>query len=317
MTTPETLGHANGKLLLFGEHSAVYGHPALGVTLENRTTVAFHGPPAAAWNLAAIPAGDVDGVLHVLDRMERTLPDFAAAGRCEIRIDSNIPRTAGFGSSAALCCALARAALQRSNRDGEDLERAWAIAHDAERLFHGTPSGVDTGLSLLQGTSILRPRPPGLPEYELVPAAGMRLVFGAVRRDETCRDLIAGLAARMRLPDRAAKTAMESLGEISESAAAVLGFGGKDCARHFGTLANAAMAHLRSLGLSTPDLEVVLDASRSAGATGAKLSGAGGGGAFYAVAPDAPTADAVASRIEQAAAAAGVVLLGPVRILVA
>ena len=34
-----SVGKAHGKLLLFGEHSAVYGHPAVGVSLPEQTTV--------------------------------------------------------------------------------------------------------------------------------------------------------------------------------------------------------------------------------------------------------------------------------------
>jgi len=317
MTPMAETGRANGKLLLFGEHAAVYGHPAVGVTLVDETTATFGGCPASAWNLATIPTEDVEGVRRVLDRMERVLPGFAAAGRCEVRIRSGVQPMAGFGSSAALCGALARAALWRTGENGGDLGRAWTIAHEAERIFHGTPSGVDTGLSLLKGTCILRPRPSSLPGFEVVPTAGIRLVFGAVRRDGLCRDLVAGLAAKMRSGDRAVKTAIASLGEIAESAAALLRAGGDDRASGLGTLANDAMDRLRSLGLGTRDLEVVLDASRDAGATGAKLSGAGGGGAFYAVAPDAATADAIASRIERDAAATGVALIAPVRIVVA
>ncbi|MFW6312973.1 MAG: hypothetical protein ACOC2N_03730, partial [Spirochaetota bacterium] len=50
-----------------------------------------------------------------------------------------------------------------------------------------------------------------------------------------------------------------------------------------GRLADEAHTILASLGLSTDELDRALDSLRNAGATGAKLSGAGGGGAFFGV----------------------------------
>ena len=48
------------------------------------------------------------------------------------------------------------------------------------------------------------------------------------------------------------------------------------------------MAHglLSGLGVSTPELDALVHAARAAGALGAKLTGAGGGGAVIALAPD-------------------------------
>jgi mevalonate kinase len=310
-------GHANGKLLLFGEHAAVYGHTAVGMALADRTTVTFEGPAVTEWNLESVPREDRDAVRGALARVEEKLPGLAAKGRCAVHIKSSVPRKAGFGSSAALCGALARAALGRAGEDGADLSRAWAIAHDAEKLFHGTPSGVDTGLSLIGGTCILRPRPPGLPEHRLIPPTGMTIVVGAVHRDEGCAALVSGLAARMRSGDRTVGTAINALGELSMFAALVLRSWEKDSPAYLGALADAAMARLRDLGLSTPELEVALEAARGAGALGAKLSGAGGGGAFYAVAPDAAAAAVISRKIEEAAASRGIALLSPPRVVTA
>ena len=311
------VGRARAKLLLFGEHAAVYGHPAAGVALADETAVTLDGPDVSDWDLGPVPAEDRGAVADALRRVEEKLPELAAHRRCSVSIRGGMARMAGFGSSAALCGALARAALLHAGGDAADLARAWEIAHHAERRFHGTPSGVDTGLALLGGTVIFQPRPPALPEYQVIPAAGVSLVVAAVRRDEACADLIAGLALRMKAGDRTVSAAISVLGELSGFAAAVLRAGGTGAPRYVGTLADAAMRQLSSVGLSTPDLELVLEAARRAGALGAKLSGAGGGGAFYAVAPDAGAAAVISTAIESAAAAAGVRLLLRPRVITA
>jgi mevalonate kinase len=313
------VGRAFGKLILFGEHAAVYGHPAVGISLPEQTTVRLEDRGATGWGLDAIPPGDRDSAARVLERMEPHLPGIILRRNRTVHIESSVPRGVGFGSSAALCVAFARALLQNAGEDPDaiDTDRVWALAHEAEHAFHGRPSGVDTGLSLLGGTCILQPNRRGLPGYTIIPCRGIVIVTGAVRRDETCAALIRGLAERMKSGDLAVKSLIDELGEISLYAARVLYAEGKESARYLGALADAAMGRLRALGLSTSDLEVVLDAARRAGALGAKLSGAGGGGAFYAIAPDAQAAAVIAQGIREASSSAGLSLPCDVRVVTA
>ena len=55
---------------------------------------------------------------------------------------------------------------------------------------------------------------------------------------------------------------------------------------------------LRSLNLSTPRLEGLCRAARSAGALGAKITGAGGGGCMVALATDADHASRIGRALE-------------------
>jgi mevalonate kinase len=273
-------GKACGKLILFGEDAAVYGHPAVGVTLPESTTVNLGDSDLPEWDVGTIPREDRDGVVALLARLEEILPEFLSAGRRSVQVQSGVARMAGFGSSAAPCGAFARAAIAHVGENGGDVARAWSLAHQAERLFHGTPSGVDTGFALLGGVCVLRPKPPGLPEYRRIPGCAVSLVVGALARDEACAALVAGLAARVNSGDRAARASIEALGGIASDAAQRMSEGGAGVAEALGAFASRAMDHLRAVGLGNPAQNSLLESAAAAGALGGKLSGAGGGGAF-------------------------------------
>jgi mevalonate kinase len=310
------LGRASGKLLLFGEHAAVYGHRAVGISLPETTTVLLAGE-TGSWDLARVPADDREMVLAILARLEELLPELAARGRCGVQIDSTVARGVGFGSSAALCGALARAALVHAGAAAEQEDRAWRLAHDAERLFHGTPSGIDTGLALVNGMHAFLPRAPRLPAREPLFAAPVHLVVAAVPRAEGCGVLVGAIGERMRAGEPGTLTSIGMLGSCAEQAREVLRGDGPDRDGLLGGCADRAMETLRRLGLSTPGLDRLLAAGCAEGALGGKLSGAGGGGAFFLVARDAGSAEGIAERVRSQARSGGIPLASKPRHIVA
>lgn len=309
------IGRATGKLILFGEHAAVYGYTAVGVSLPEQVTARLGSDGAGDWDLGAIAAEDREMLGRILMRLETMLPELSSRARCRVQIESDVPRGLGFGSSAAICAALARAALAHAGAPGADLHREWSIAHDAERLFHGTPSGIDTGLSLIGGLIAFRPRPPALPEYEPLFGAPLHLVVAAVPRDEACGALVAKLGERMRAGHQETRDAMQDLGGIAEAAREALASSAAGRSQDIADLADQAMDRLRRLGLSSSWLDRLLEAGKRAGALGGKLSGAGGGGAYFLVTRDAESAGRVAASLGEEASRAGISLAAPVRAL--
>jgi mevalonate kinase len=312
------LGRASAKLLLFGEHAAVYGHAAIGVSLPESTTVRLSDDAGTGWDLGALPLDDRDRVLSLLERLAARLPEMAGRGSCRVEIDSTVQRGVGFGSSAALCGAFARAALAHAGLDpAREAERAWRLAHDAEHIFHGTPSGIDTGLSLAAGMFAFMPRPPGLPAREALSGGPLPLVVAAVPRAEGCGALVGAIGERVRSGERAACRAIDALGDCAARARVALGGGAGGRGERVASLADEAMETLGLLGLSTPGLEELLAAGRAAGALGGKLSGAGGGGAFFLVARDEAGAHALAARVRGHAEAAAIPLVSAPRVILA
>lgn len=257
MSSPPWVGRAPGKLILLGEHAVVAGHPAIAAAVDRYTTVAL--TPAAGVTRVVGPAPE-DA------RLGPALGALLPPTGLEVGITSEIPIGCGMGSSAALAVALVRALAAREGRDAgfeECFERAFAV----ERVFHGSPSGVDHAVSALGGVvRYLRAGPRVTPLRGL---ARVRLVVANTGQPGNTAEMVARVRARG--PEA----------EFREIAAVVEAAQG--AWPRVGPLLDANHALLVRLGVSTPRLDATCAAMRAAGAQGAKLAGAGGGGVCFAL----------------------------------
>jgi mevalonate kinase len=269
-------GFGHGKVILVGEHAVVYGHAALavgistGISVEARTGTGRLQVPA--WKLEASTGDDTPvgrALAAIVGRMEAPGLDFLA--------DAQIPSRAGLGSSAALAVAVARAAAQATGRASATDTIDAAIA-EAEAIFHGDPSGIDAAAAK-SGAAGTFTRAGGWRPVAVLQA--MTLCIGLSGRP---RDTAAQVAAVRRLRERlpAAGDVLALLGRLADDASSALGKGDVD---GLGRILDAAHGLLAALRLSSPELEALVHGARAAGAVGAKLTGAGGGGAVIALAP--------------------------------
>jgi mevalonate kinase len=277
-------GFGHGKVIIVGEHAVVHGHAALatgistGISVEARAGKDVARLRVPAWNLEA-SAGDGTPVGRALEaivrRVEGPALDFAA--------DARIPSRAGLGSSAALATAVARAAANATGRsEAADVVDAADIVDTAvaaaEEVFHGTPSGIDAAAA----KSGLTGRFARASGWRPVPVLQkITLCIGLSGRP---RDTAAQVAAVGRLRERlpAAGEVLGLLGRLADDAAGALAKGDVD---GLGRIMDVAHGLLAAVRVSSPDLEALVHGARAAGAVGAKLTGAGGGGAVIALAP--------------------------------
>ncbi len=300
----EHVGVGRAKLLLFGEHAAVYGYPAVGLSLDTALRVRLQPGDEDSWKIEGVQKEDRGKILEVLELLERLSAEDTGAshGGGTLLLESEIPRGLGFGSSASLCVALAAAI--GSWRGGVEQRSIWEWAHRGEKFFHGTPSGIDTGLALLGGMYSFRPDPPQLPDAERLAGTPLHLVVGAVPRRRSAAALIGALREKMIAGDVDTKRILQHLGTLATKAGEILKGRHRhredgSAARDLGALAREAQAHLGRLGLSTPELDRLLEDGTKREALGGKLSGAGGGGAFFLIYPDAESARSAASALRQ------------------
>jgi hydroxymethylglutaryl-CoA reductase len=94
--------------------------------------------------------------------------------------------------------------------------------------------------------------------------------------------MVAGVRRRYERNEALYETIFNEIDQISVAGAAALRDGDYE---HLGALMNVCHGFLNAIEVSTPDLERMVAIARDAGAVGAKLTGAGGGGSIVALCP--------------------------------
>jgi mevalonate kinase len=272
----ETSGFGHGKVILLGEHAVVFGHPAIaaGLPLGVRARVrpGQGRLQAPGWGLEA-RVGDESPAGQALGRLCARLGADAAA--LDVALETEIPARGGLGSSAAMAVAVARAVAARTGADPADVE---AAVMAAEQVFHGNPSGVDAAVAGRGGIGVFVRGEGWRPIAVRQP---IKLCVGMSGQPRRTGDLVEAVAVLCRRAPPARRLC-DLLGELSRAGMEALAAGDIDTLGRLFDLAHGALAGLR---LSTLELDRLVHGARQAGAIGAKLTGAGGGGAVIALAP--------------------------------
>lgn len=263
-----------GKVILLGEHSVVYGHPALA------------GPLSQGVKARGVPAKKCQLVLpSTLSRPQRTLllGAFSRAAKLvgeppvKVTLDPELPLAVGLGSSAALSVACARMLLLAAGKAPSPKEAA-RLAWAMEQEFHGTPSGVDHTTSAEEQLLLYRKQPGvssvGRGKTVDSPRALKVVVALAGERSPTKKTVAALRQRQARWPERYQRIFKE-MGRLASEGAKAVEAGDLEA---LGDAMNVNQGLLSALGLSSPPLEEMVYRLRSLGALGAKLTGAGGDG---------------------------------------
>ncbi len=308
---------APGKIILFGEHAVVYGRPALaipimevGVTVDIEPSeqdpliplptttddqnwlegINISAPEIGRYGtLASYPSIETDPIALTVQNVLSTL-GINSPPPMHIKISSSIPVASGLGSGAAVSVALIRALAASLGKNITD-DVVNKIAFETEKLYHGTPSGIDN-------TVITYRRPvyyvKNIPAEFFSVGTPLTIVIADSGIAATTRESVGDVRKLWQNePDRMEKI-FSSIEWIVMQARIAIQEGNLI---FLGQLMNQNHALLEEITVSSPKLDRLTAVALSSGAMGAKLSGGGRGGNMIAlVRPETAPAIAAALR---------------------
>ncbi|MEO7066505.1 MAG: hydroxymethylglutaryl-CoA reductase, degradative [Rhodanobacter sp.] len=284
----ETYSAGHGKVILLGEHAVVYGRHALAgpVPLAIRARV----ENAAEGITLMIPRWGIDqrvqqnvehpGSFQQSLRMLLEKLDLTDRALC-IQAYPSVPRAMGLGGSAALAVAVIRA-LDQHCRLGLSDDAICQLAFECEKIAHGTPSGIDNTVATFGQPLLYQRGTPALIQ-PLTLKQPLSLVIGLSGKES----LTAKMVTRVRHAWEHNPALYERIfdGIDSLTMQAVEALEANDLVQ-LGELMNVCQGQLNALQVSSWEIEELVQLARDNGATGAKLTGGGGGGSVIALCPD-------------------------------
>lgn len=307
---PAFTASAPGKIILFGEHAVVYGRPAIAVPVaEVKARAVVTAEPHLAQGQVHLQAPDI-GLDASLDKLPQNHPLAAAVrgvlealnlGRspaCTIRVTSTIPVASGLGSGAAVTIALTRAYAAFLGKPLPD-EQVSALAFEIEKLHHGTPSGIDNTV-ITYARPVYFQRLASGPKIETFEVnRPFQIVIGDTGVRSPTKESVGDVRKAWQVEEARYESLFDEIGSIAQAAHQAILEGNP---AELGPLMDKNQACLQQIGVSSAELDQLIQAARSAGALGAKLSGGGRGGNMIAlVEPEA------GPRVMHAIQAAGAV----------
>ncbi len=310
------------KIILCGDHGVNRAQPALATAVDKRTVcrvsprtdgefcfVSGSRSELCSREQLMTFKAEIDGLrrAEALDDIRERARDFFAPTRyvlahiiqavggpgLDIEWRSSVPVSSGLGSGAAASTSMALAAFHLAGHKpapGEIIDAAWQgdiIAHG------GIASSLDSSTITLGGLIRFTVKEGAEP---LPVTAALPLVIGAI---EVQGRSTAALNTRVRKYLEAHPAKMHLFRDMGYLVRQIIGAIQANDLVTLGHLFNLHQLIQDKIGTCAPENEALLEAAIGAGALGAKISGAGGGGIIIALAePDRQAA--VAEAIEAA-----------------
>lgn len=321
---PHVVASAPGRINLIGEHTDYNGGPVLPVAVQRRTAVAVSPADdwlVASAVDNKVRAIGVDGPRRKTwtDYLVGVVRELRAIGAAptgaHVGIASNVPLGAGLSSSAALTVAAAKGLSLLAGRrlaPGQLAEVAYRAEHDyvgvrCGRMDQTIAAFAEPGTALLFETgtgAMMRVTFPGR-LWVVETGVGHKLTGGELNQRRTecetalklCRELRPGLAhladltpddlpeVTRRLPKELAPRVRHVVSETARTRHAAAALAAGDLPG-LGRLLVESHESLRKDYQSTvPEADYLVESAVERGAYGARLTGAGWGGAVLVLAP--------------------------------
>jgi mevalonate kinase len=284
---PAIISKAPGKIILFGEHAVVYGYPAIAVPIdavqvrvtilpvitENQSIIKIRN---IGWH-EDIPFAKLDELNPIRTSAENVFTHInQKPPRFEMTISSSIPIAAGLGSSAALAVAITKGMSQflgiyLSN------DEVNALAYKSEEIQHGSPSGIDNSVVTL-GQPILFIKSKSISQIKI--RNSIHIILADTGKRTLTREVVAFVKQNLEKQPDFIKPILAEIGGVVKEAAEALLYGE---IKKLGSLMVLNQIALKKLGVSSIELDRLVESAIKNGALGAKLCGGGKGGYMVAI----------------------------------
>jgi mevalonate kinase len=306
----EVIASSPGKTILFGEHSVVYGKKALAVAISPRVRakvsssdslgvhvksdalnlnhLSIYNSQTKKW--APTPPDKLFSIYVAIENIGKETENIDSLNYLLLEITSNLPVGSGVGSSAATATATL-AALNQWWGANLPLEKISELAFYSEEITHGTPSGIDNSVSTFGG--LISFEDGTIESYSLTYSLPLIVADSGVPK-QTSVQVQKVATLKQQSPEMVDKT-LNAMHDLSKRA--IPAIQNKNL-QALGDLMNLNHELLISLGVSHKKLDSLCETARKAGALGAKLTGAGGGGTIIALAPSFDTVEPIVKALK-------------------
>jgi len=289
----KAIAAAPGKVILAGEHFVVYGEPAIvmavdcfaNVIVEHRHDKCFYIKSDLGFSgfYSKERFKPESGGIEARTLLEPIrISAQAAIDRINnptglnITIKSEIPVAAGLGSSGALAVATVAAVGKLFNVNFTN-EELFNLSFRAERFVHKKPSGVDQAIAINGGLIVFQ-KEKGVTPLNVI--SEIPIVIGNTGEPRKTGDLVNAVKKRRERFPQILASLIKAAGQLTTDAIKAL----KSCdLERLGELMSINHGLLVSIGVANKTLDKYVHAALEAGALGAKLTGAGGGGCMVAL----------------------------------
>lgn len=301
----EKIGHgqASGKIILMGEHSVVYGEPAIAFPFQETFISTKVEPNTLMIVECHYFSGKLSEVPPKLKSIQEVILQTLSVlhqenTQLKITITSTIPAERGMGSSAAAAVSIVRALFDYFDVPCTQ-ETLLNLVNRAEDIAHGNPSGIDAAAtSGNESLFFIKGHP--LETFPMNVSNAFLIVADTGIKGQT-REAVRDVAHLFEQNKQAVSKHITELGHLTRLAKqAILA----DDVYALGKVMNQAQIQLKALTVSNEQLDQLVDVARKNGALGAKLTGGGRGGCMIALADSKKQAVKIAAAIKSTGAVA-------------